>query len=145
MTITDTPIKREQEYEVARLYEAVAKLEKMDVLELVEQRDDLAAIRGRLAYLEEVMAARPERVYTMRGPDSCEEEATLEVKPGRAVCFDTGAGTIQAYIAGGCLVVSGAESTGFPLAIRLESGDDVAISLDGWYPLELGPRPTSDL
>ncbi len=127
--------------DLARIREQVDGLEKMGP-DLVEHRDELLAIRSRLAYLELIMPPRPERVYTMLGQDENHEtEVTLEVKPGRAVYFDTGAGTIQAYIAGGCLVVGSAESTGFPLAIRLESGCDVALSLDGWYPLELGPRP----
>jgi hypothetical protein len=141
MTITDTPTRQEQECDVARLYEAVVKLEKMDAPELVEQRDDLAAIRGRLAYLEEVMPARPERVYTMRGPESCEEEVTLEVKPGWAVYFDTGAGVIQTYIAGGRLIVGSGEMDGRLLSIRPVDDGNIEVAVDGWYPLELGPRP----
>jgi hypothetical protein len=123
--------------DLARIREQVDGLEKMGLPDLVEHRDELLAIRSRLAYLELTMPPRPERVYTMRGDENHETEVTLEVKPGRAVFFDTGAGTISAYIAGGCLVVGSGETTGFPLAIRPESDGDVAIALDGWYPLEL--------
>jgi hypothetical protein len=122
--------------DLARIREEVDGLEKMGAPDLVEHRDELLAIRSRLAYLELTMPPRPERVYTMFGDENHETEVTLEVKPGRAVYFDTGAGTIQAYIAGGCLVVGSGETTGFPLTIRPEE-DDVAIALDGWYPLEL--------
>jgi hypothetical protein len=128
--------------DLARIREQVDGLEKMGLPDLVEHRDELLAIRSRLAHLEMTMPPLPERVYTMFGDENHETEITLQVKPGRAVYFDTGAGTIQAYIAGGCLVVGSEDPTGFPLTIRPEE-DDVAISLDGWYPLELRAEVTA--
>jgi hypothetical protein len=138
MTETETPTRFKVESEVARFFKALEKLEKMDADDLVEARNQLAAIRGRLAYLEEAMPERAQRVYTMRGPDNCEEEVTLEVKAGRAVYFDTGAGVIAAYIAGGRLVVGIDGREGFPITARSVNQGEIEVSAEGWYPLEMG-------